>query len=116
MDNMERVALKDRHCRPCRGGMSPMSDDEVARHLAMTPAWRREGLGIVRAFAFTNYDQTVAFVHAVTEIARREDHHPEIAFGYRTCTVRYHTHAAGGLTENDFICAAKINEAAAGAH
>ena len=115
MDNPERVALKDRHCRPCRGGMAPMDEHEVARHLAMTPEWRREGLGISRTLTFKNYDQTVTFVNAVAAMARGEAHHPEITFGYRTCTVRYHTHAAGGLTENDFICAARI-DALTGAH
>jgi len=85
-----------------------MTNDEVDRQLSSLPGWKRDGNEMVRTFSFRNYDQTLAFVNAVASIAQREDHHPDILFGYKTCTIRYTTHAIGGLSENDFICAAKI--------
>lgn len=96
-------------CRPCRGDTPVMPAEQADRYLESLPGWRREGHEIIRTFPFKNYDQTVAFVNAVAEVARREDHHPEIVFGYKSCTVRYCTHAIGGLSGNDFICAAKIS-------
>jgi len=85
-----------------------MTNDEVDRQLSSLPGWKRDGNEMVRTFSFRNYDQTLAFVNAVASIAQREDHHPDILFGCKTCTIRYTTHAIGGLSENDFICAAKI--------
>lgn len=86
-----------------------MSDDEIQRHLAALSGWSRESNAIVKVFTFKNYYHTVSFVNAVAWFAHREDHHPDISFGYKTCTIRYSTHAIGGLSENDFICAAKID-------
>lgn len=89
--------------------MRPLEEERIRALLAEVPGWTLEGREIVRTCAFKNYYRTVAFVNAVVWVAHREDHHPEIAFGYKTCTIRYTTHAIGGLSENDFICAAKIN-------
>lgn len=71
--------------------------------------WHRDGKAIEATFEFDNYWQTTAFVNAVVWIAHSTDHHPDISFGYKTCTVSYWTHAVDGLSENDFICAAKID-------
>lgn len=101
--------LATRACRPCAGGDVPLDDARIHALLGLVPGWTREGNAIARTFVFKNYYRTVAFVNAVVWIAHREDHHPDIAFGYKTCTIRYSTHAIGGLSENDFICAAKIN-------
>lgn len=101
--------LRNRRCRPCEGGVPPLTDAQILELLERVPGWRRDGPAIVREFSFKNYARTVAFVNAVVWIAMTEDHHPEIAFGFKTCTIRYTTHAIGGLSENDFICAAKIN-------
>ncbi len=104
--------LTQRKCKPCEGGTSPMSADEVKQHLAMIDnEWQvdEDGKQISRAFKFRNYYHTTAFVNAVAWVAHREDHHPDITFGYNQATVVYSTHAIGGLSENDFICAAKID-------
>lgn len=101
--------LSEKRCKPCEGGVPPLNEEQIEVFLRQTPHWTRQGREIVRTFVFKDYYQTVAFVNAVAWIAHQEDHHPEIAFGYKTCTIRYFTHAVGGLTENDFICAAKIN-------
>jgi 4a-hydroxytetrahydrobiopterin dehydratase len=75
------------------------------------PAWKiaADEKSIARTFEFTNYYETMAFVNAVAWIAHREDHHPDLAVGYKTCAITYATHANGGLSENDFVCAAKVD-------
>jgi 4a-hydroxytetrahydrobiopterin dehydratase len=72
------------------------------------------GLEISRDFEFKDFHQTMAFVNAVAWIAHREDHHPDLEVGYGRCRVRFSTHAVGGLSQNDFICAAKVDELLAG--
>lgn len=96
-------------CKPCEGGVPPLSEDEAAALLATLDGWRREGAQIAKTYRFKNYYETTAFVNASAWISHREDHHPDISLGYNECTVRYTTHAIGGLSENDFICAAKID-------
>jgi 4a-hydroxytetrahydrobiopterin dehydratase len=65
--------------------------------------------GISRVFKFSNYYETIAFVNALAWIAHREDHHPDLEVGYNRCTVNYSTHSVGGLSKNDFICAARVD-------
>lgn len=109
---MTDEALNDRRCVPCEGGVPPL-DAAAAADLRrqVNARWElvNEGKALRAVFEFKNYYHTTAFVNAVAYIAHREDHHPDIAFGYKRCTVEYWTHAANGLTENDFICAAKID-------
>lgn len=102
--------LANRRCRPCEGG-SPLSRTEAVRLVAALSGWTiaDDGRSIERTFSFKNYWRTMAFVNAVAWIAHAEDHHPDLEVGYSRCTVRYSTHAVGGLSENDFICAAKID-------
>jgi 4a-hydroxytetrahydrobiopterin dehydratase len=103
-------ALKDRNCRP-REGESALDRDAAASYLAGTPGWTLNdaGAAISRAFRFKNYYETMAFVNAVAYIANRQDHHPDLEVGYNRCTVRFSTHSVKGLSENDFICAARVN-------
>ncbi len=89
------------------------SDEQVGEALAVLEGWSVEDRRLQRSFRFDDYHQTIAFVNAIVEIIHREDHHPELVVGYNRCTVRYDTHSVnsgkGGLSENDFICAAKID-------
>jgi 4a-hydroxytetrahydrobiopterin dehydratase len=101
--------LAERRCRSCEGDVPALDAAQAAVYLAQVPGWEVQGHELVRTFTFKNYYRTVAFINAAAWIAHNEDHHPEIAFGYKTCTIRYHTHSIHALTENDFICAAKIN-------
>ena len=64
---------------------------------------------ISKSFSFKNYYETMAFVNAVAWVANQQDHHPDMEVGYNKCTVRYSTHSVGGLSENDFISAARID-------
>jgi 4a-hydroxytetrahydrobiopterin dehydratase len=101
-------ALKERHCQPLEG-QPPMAAAEVAAMLAHCPNWGVMDGALERRFDFPDFHRTMAFVNAVAWIAHAEDHHPELAVGYDRCTVRYRTHAVGGLSINDFICAAKVD-------
>jgi len=101
--------LAKRTCTPCEGGTEPMTAAEADTMLAGLEGWVREEDQIVRTYTFKNYYETMAFVNASAYISHREDHHPDLLIGYKTCKVSYTTHAVGGLSENDFICAAKLN-------
>lgn len=103
--------LLSRHCtRP--DGKKPL-DIESARALVakIGSHWKldEEGKSLYADFNFQNFHETMSFTNAVAWIANREDHHPDMEIGYRHCLVRYTTHAIAGLSENDFICAAKID-------
>ncbi len=96
-------------CKPCEGGVPPLTDAEVKSNLAQLKGWEVVNGEIAKTYNFKNYYETMAFVNAAAWISHREDHHPDIEVGYNKCRVRYSTHAIGGLSENDFICAAKID-------
>ena len=101
--------LAARKCRPCEGGVDALRPAEVENLLKQLEGWALEDGVIVKTYAFKNYHQTMAFVNAAAWISHREDHHPDMTVGYNTCRVAYRTHALDGLSENDFICAAKID-------
>ena len=101
--------LADKSCKPCEGGVPPLADAEVRAMLAQLNGWRLTGNVISKTYSFKNYYQTMAFVNATAWISNRENHQPDLAVGYNTCRVDYTTHAIKGLSENDFICAAKID-------
>jgi 4a-hydroxytetrahydrobiopterin dehydratase len=102
--------LLGRHCTPCRGGVSPL-DEAAARHwLVALPKWRLsdDARWIVRDFRFKDFADALYFVNEVGAIAEAEGHHPDISLGWGYATTRLQTHKIGGLHENDFIMAAKI--------
>ncbi|MGB5718307.1 MAG: 4a-hydroxytetrahydrobiopterin dehydratase [Gammaproteobacteria bacterium] len=104
--------LADKHCKPCEGGVAPLSReqaDDFMKDLHGDWAVDEAGKEISRTCSFKNYYQTMAFVNALAWVAHGEDHHPDIEVGYSRCHIRYSTHAIGGLSENDFICAARID-------
>ena len=101
--------LANRHCKPCEGGVDPMTDVQIGRMLKGVQGWEyRDGM-IRKTYDFKDYYQTMAFVNASAWISHREDHHPDISVGYNRCEVAYMTHAISGISENDFICAAKLD-------
>jgi 4a-hydroxytetrahydrobiopterin dehydratase len=101
--------LAARHCKPCEGGTPPMASEEVEQYLEKLEGWEyRDGV-IAKRFEFKNYGQTMGFVNAVAWIAQLQGHHPDLEVSYRSCRVSYTTHAIGGLSENDFICAARVD-------
>lgn len=106
--------LTTKSCTPCKGGVQPMQREEAESYLGQTPGWELnpDATKITRSFKFSNFAKTFEFVSDVAGLAETEDHHPDICFGYGNCTIEIQTHKIGGLHENDFILAAKINEAA----
>jgi 4a-hydroxytetrahydrobiopterin dehydratase len=101
--------LSTRSCKPCEGGVAPLEQAAIDRLLHDLDAWAQVGNELVKTYEFRNYHETMAFVNATAWISHRENHHPDLEVGYKQCRVRYSTHAIGGLSENDFICAAKID-------
>ena len=101
--------LAHKKCKPCEGGVSPLTPQEIDRLLGQLDAWQFKGGAISKTYEFRNHYQTMAFVNAAAWISHREDHHPDMRVGYSKCEVAYSTHAIGGLSENDFICAAKLD-------
>ena len=108
--------LINKHCVPCHGGVSALSPAEaktmLGRLLSSGPGgWQliEDGKALKREFKFPDFYRAMSFVNAVAHIANVEDHHPDIECGWGYARIRYQTHAIGGLHENDFICAAKID-------
>ncbi len=86
-----------------------MSEAAVRDHLAQSSGWRQAGNAIEKRFAFKGWLETVAFVDALAWVCHVEDHHPDLQVSYDLCVVRFSTHSAGGVSMNDFICAAKVD-------
>jgi 4a-hydroxytetrahydrobiopterin dehydratase len=107
---VNRAELLERHCRP-QEGKPALGRAEAERWLAAIPDWKLNDTAsaIERTFRFQDYYRTMAFVNALAFIVHGEDHHPDLEVGYNRCTVRFSTHSVKGLSENDFICAAKID-------
>ena len=100
--------LLHQKCHALEGGQ-PMGDATIHDHLAQVSGWHLNQGAIEKTYSFKNYYETMAFVNALAWISHREDHHPDLLVGYNKCRVEYSTHAIGGLHENDFIMASKIN-------
>ena len=108
------IPLAQAHCLPLKGSEHKLTQARVAELMPELPGWElaEEGRALCRTFKFDNYYQTLAFVNALAYIAHREDHHPDLGVHYDRAVVRYSTHDVGGLSENDFICAAKATHLA----
>jgi 4a-hydroxytetrahydrobiopterin dehydratase len=119
MSNSTDETLVNKQCVPCHGGISALTKPEAEKMLARLlstngaegSGWKliEDGKAIRREFKFADFYRAMSFVNAVAHIANVQDHHPDIECGWGYCRVRYQTHAIGGLHENDFICAARID-------
>ena len=104
--------LSERRCKPCEGGVPPLSGTEAQRLLAqLAGGWSlsEDAQAIRREFRFRDFYRTMSFVNAVAHIANIEDHHPDLEVGYNYCRLAFTTHAIRGLSDNDFVCAAKVD-------
>lgn len=107
--------LTQKRCVPCEGGVAPLSQPEAEGLMKqLNPGWQLadDAKSIRREWKFKNFYHTMSFVNAVAHIANTEDHHPDLEVGYGYCRMKFNTHAIGGLSENDFICAAKVDTVA----
>lgn len=103
------TSLVRKKCAPCEGGVAPLTPEQIRPMLKGLPGWSLDGRAITRTYKFANYHETMAFVNAAAWVSHREDHHPDLLVSWGECRVSYWTHAIGGLSENDFICAAKLD-------
>lgn len=99
-------------CVPCEGGVPSLTQLEVEKYLKLTPKWQVNSNHTIisRKFDFKGFYKTMAFVNAVAWIANQENHHPDLEVSYSSCLVKFTTHAINGLSDNDFICAAKVDK------
>lgn len=103
------LATDDGAALPELGPASRLVDAVLEGHLAQLPGWSlREG-ALERSYTFRDFDAAMAFAQAVAALAARRDHHPELRVAWGRCTVRWHTHAAGGITMNDIVCASEVD-------
>ena len=111
-NQLSAAELVAKKCVPCEGGVPKLSPTEAAVHLAAVPAWTltHDGERIRRDFKLSDFRAAVKLINNIAALAEREQHHPDLHIeGYRKAWVEIHTHAIGGLSENDFILAAKID-------
>lgn len=103
--------LSEQRCKPCEGGTTPLPRERVSRYLEQVPGWQvsEDGLSIRRRFEFRGFYRTMSFINALAWVANQQGHHPDFSAGYGYCEVSFTTHAINGLSENDFICASRIN-------
>jgi 4a-hydroxytetrahydrobiopterin dehydratase len=104
--------LAERRCQPCEGGTPALTRAQAEALMPqLDGAWRLDeaARALRRDFSFRDFYRTMSFVNALAHLANVEDHHPDLEVGYNYCRVRYTTHAVKGLSDNDFVCAAKID-------
>jgi 4a-hydroxytetrahydrobiopterin dehydratase len=103
--------LTEKKCQACEGGVPPVGPIEAKRLLDQIPGWvlDKDAKYLERKFKFKGFYATMSLVNAVAYMAQKEGHHPDMQVGYDYLTIKFTTHAIDGLSENDFICAAKVN-------
>ena len=105
--------LKNKRCKPCEGGVKAYTagvSKSMLKKLHADWTLGGDGKSIRREYRFKNFYRTMSFVNAVAHVANTEDHHPDLEVGYDYCNITFTTHAIKGLSANDFICAAKVDE------
>ncbi|MEO6354349.1 MAG: 4a-hydroxytetrahydrobiopterin dehydratase [Oxalobacteraceae bacterium] len=99
--------------KECVPNATALSENEITEYLSAVSGWQKDGARIAKTFKFKDYYETLAFINAIAYVIHAEDHHPELTASYNRCLVKFDTHTAndgrGGVSENDFICAAKID-------
>jgi 4a-hydroxytetrahydrobiopterin dehydratase len=110
MTDLDLAALTALHCEPRKGKEHALDAARVSILLALLPGWKpaADGKSIAKDFRFRDFHETLGFINAVGWMANRQDHHPDLEAGYNHCTLHWSTHDVGGLSMNDFICAAQV--------
>ena len=102
--------LTDKKCKACEGGVEPMSDKDIDIMLDSLDSWEYKNGKLTKIWILKNHYQAISFVNAIAWISHQENHHPYITVGFKDVKVEYWTHAIDGISENDFICAAKVDQ------
>jgi len=106
------MALTDKKCVPCEGGVEPFDRAKIEEMLPQVPGWELKNGNLCREFKFKNFVENMKFINKVADLAEEEGHHPDFCVYYNRIEFQIRTHAINGLSENDFILAAKISELA----
>ena len=103
--------LTEKKCVACEGGIGALEAEQIGALMAQVEDWEisADGKVLQKTFRFKGFLKTMSFINALAWVANKEGHHPDFNAGFNYCTVNWSTHAVDGLTENDFICAAKTN-------
>lgn len=111
---MDLAELAAQHCEPRKGPEHALDSTRVRELLGLLPGWAAasDHKSIAKTFRFKNFHETLGFINAIGWMANREDHHPDLEAGYNRCVVHFSTHDVGGLSMNDFICAARVESIA----
>lgn len=113
MNNTMSISITELAGAHCSHQTTALSEADIQSHLAALPEWQLDNGKLARRFDFKDYYQTLAFVNAIAWVIHAEDHHPELSVSYNRCGVKFDTHSVnegrGGLSVNDFICAAKVD-------
>ena len=104
---LSKAELLSRHARHQTG--AAWIETDIIAQLEVLPSWEYSQGVLSNTYQFKNYYDTLAFVNALAWVIHREDHHPDLAVSYNRCTVSFSTHSVQGISENDFICAAKTD-------
>lgn len=109
---MSQCDLNKKKCVPCEGGVEKFTIQQVNEYLPKLNDWQMnvDATEIFKRFEFKGFNKTMSFMNAVAWLVNNEMHHPDVKLGYNYCEIHFTTHAIGGLSENDFICAAKIDQ------
>ena len=107
--------LASKKCIPCEGNIPPFDQNEIHRYLKKIDGWdvrsnKDKSFFLIKEFKFDNFIESQSFVNKIGNIAEKENHHPDISFGWGYCKVKIFTHAIKGLAESDFVLAAKIDQ------
>lgn len=110
MSNKALCDLAGKRCQACEGDVPPLPEQTITSLVENLPGWTYNNTEkrLEKTFGFKGYFRTMAFVNAIAWMAQHENHHPDLIVSYNQCVVHFTTHAIGGLSENDFICAAKV--------
>lgn len=106
---MTNTNLSQKKCKPCEGYTQPLSNEEADNFLKQIPSWSIKNGRVFKQFKFKDFKKAVEFVNKVADIAEEENHHPDITISYNKVGIELWTHAIKGLSENDFILAARID-------
>jgi 4a-hydroxytetrahydrobiopterin dehydratase len=109
---MSFATLAQESCQPRKGAEHALDDAQIEKYLEDLPGWKRtlDGAAIAKDFRFDDFHHTLGFINAVGFMANRQDHHPDLEAGYGHCKLHWSTHDVGGLSLNDFICAARVEQ------
>ena len=102
--------LTQKKCKPCEGGVPPLTEEQTNDLLKQIPSWTIKDGHVFKQFKFKDFKEAMAFVNKVADIAEQENHHPDITISYSQVSIGLWTHAINGLSENDFIVAAKLDK------